>query len=92
MSPCTCGREVRMRALKTRVMGYSGITHWLEHTDGSMWCHEKFEAYMEKPYPKEGERPYIAMIAKWEALVNGTGSSSAVRDVPDQHDAPGQEP
>lgn len=71
MSPCPCGRPVRLRALKIRVNRRHGITHWIEHKDGRPVCPAgDWSSVALKPYPKvEADQPWTQLRARWEGHV-----------------------
>ncbi len=69
MKPCSCGKEVRLRAIPIRVNRKLGVMHWIEHMDGSKVCREGlWQCAMVKPYPPEEERDRVKMVAKWDAF------------------------
>ncbi len=69
MKNCTCGKAVRLRAVKISFNRKRGVSHWIEHMDGSSVCIAgDWTCAAFKPYAKvESERPYWQLIARWEA-------------------------
>lgn len=69
MKDCECGKPVRLRAQKITVNRHRGVTHWIEHMDGSQVCRSgEWSCAMMKPYPKnEADKPWHQMRARWEA-------------------------
>lgn len=64
MTPCSCGKPVRLRAV--RIKGpVAGVGNWIEHYDGSRVCGDAYECTAIKPYPK-GVKPSDQLMAKWE--------------------------
>lgn len=64
---CSCGRDVRLRAMHIRFNGKRGIAHYLEHVDGTAVCVPgSWSCSMLKPYPKnEDDKPYRKMMLKF---------------------------
>jgi hypothetical protein len=59
-----CGLPIRLGALRVKVNGRQGITHYLDHI-GRTECraHRGFTSVAFKAYPEP--RPYQTMIAEW---------------------------
>lgn len=69
---CTCGREVRLRVMRISVNRKRGVTHWLEHMDGTKPCIDgDWSCAALKPYPKNDED------SEWRKLVRRFESASA---------------
>lgn len=63
MKPCSCGKEVRLRALRVSF----NRRHGIEHEDGTKLCHDGYESCAWKPYPTiERLKPWNLMIKRWE--------------------------
>lgn len=64
MKPCSCGKDVRLRATKLR----HGIYHYIEHMDCTPVCVPGiWDCVMSKPYPKRIEqRASQRMLDRWE--------------------------
>ena len=71
MNPCRCGRAVALRAARITFMRRRGVTHWIEHQDGSkVCCPGVWTCVAFKPYAREAaQRPYAAMIRQWDVEV-----------------------
>ncbi len=71
MKNCTCGKAVRLRAVAISVNRRRGVSHWIEHMDGSKVCLAgDWGCAALKPYAKvESERPSRQLIARWESVV-----------------------
>ena len=65
--PCSCGKDVRIRAMKVTFNRKRGICHYLQHSDFTPVCDPgEWSAIMFKPYPKdENERPKLKMYKEW---------------------------
>jgi hypothetical protein len=65
MTPCPCGKPVRLRAVRIRGRN-AGVGNWIEHYDGSPVCTEQqYEITAIKPYPP-GKRPSEILEEMWE--------------------------
>ena len=65
--PCTCGKDIRIRAMPVTFNRKRGVCHYLQHSDFTKLCIEgDWSAVMFKPYPKdENERPKVKMFDEW---------------------------
>jgi hypothetical protein len=72
MTNCTCGRFVRLRAVKISVNRKRGVSHWIEHMDGTNVCVAgDWTCAALKPYAKvENDRPSRQLVARWESAVS----------------------
>ncbi len=72
MSPCTCGKEVRLGAFRLRVNRRQGVGHYIEHMDGTKVCPEgEWTSAALKPYPKdETQREYAKLKSRWESVAD----------------------
>lgn len=72
----TCGKSVRLRAMKCTISRKRGVMHWLEHVDGSPLHEVGWDAVMLKPYPaRDRDKPWWKMVQKWkEANTQGAAA------------------
>jgi|LakMenEpi03Aug12_release.lakeMendotaPanAssembly.Ray.scaffolds.fasta_scaffold3232259_2 hypothetical protein len=64
----TCGKPVRLRAFRIRIAGRSGVSHYIEHTDGSRMHSDEWSCCTLKPYPRvEADQPWMKMMDRWDA-------------------------
>jgi len=69
MNKCPCGKEARLRGCKITVNRRRGITHWIEHMDGTKVCPPgEWSSAEMKPYrtPRECDR----MVDRWNHTAN----------------------
>lgn len=72
MKDCACGKPVGLRAIQVTLNRKRGVMHYIEHADGTPLhtrdSEVEWSCMMFKPYPKAGaDRPYVQMIARWDA-------------------------
>lgn len=68
MINCKCGRPVRLGAERVSMDRRRGVYHYIAHTDnGTRACGDSWDCVMFKPYPEQSEKPWVKMLARWEA-------------------------
>lgn len=67
MSPCSCGKAVRLGGTRVRVNRKNGVYHHIVHLDDSPVCVPgQWTSLMFKPYPKlDHDKPWHKMLARW---------------------------
>ena len=70
LQACSCGKEVTLRVTRISVNRKCGVTHWIQHVDGTKPCvHGDWSSAALKPYHRdETQRPYALLMAKWNEL------------------------
>jgi hypothetical protein len=63
MNRCQCGRAVTLRV--RRINSRQGVGHWISHRDGPDVCCGTYECQEFHPFANYLDRPYIAMIQRW---------------------------
>ena len=70
MNACRCGRDVRLRAFLVAVSRHRGVTHYIEHLDGTRVCVPgDWTCCALKPYktPREHEK----LRDRWNKATEG---------------------
>lgn len=80
MTDCHCGRAVRLRVVRISINRRRGVSHWIEHIDGTPACGGPWDCAALKPYPRdEAQRESAKLRQRWEAYVRdakqGVGTS-----------------
>lgn len=65
---CHCGKEVRLRVSRITWHRRRGLTHWIEHADGTKVCIPGEWSCAEfKPYQQRAEdRDYAKLLRRWD--------------------------
>lgn len=72
MTPCVCGKRVRLGAMRVSVNRQRGVFHHIVHmADDTKPCIPgDWSCCMLKPYPKnDADKGWHKMLARWEAAV-----------------------